>query len=168
MAICLHATTRRELLAASGVLFAWPFLPRLALAEGRDPRFLAIVLRGGLDGLAAVAPVGDPDWVRLRGDKGLAARRQAAGAAARCVLRAQSRDAAPAPAVQGWTGDDRACLSHALSRALAFRRPGRARKRPAAGPAAPIAAGFTARSAGSSRAGRVNPSRQLAPSRSAR
>ena len=30
-----------------------------------------IVLRGALDGLAAVAPVGDPDWVALRGDKAL-------------------------------------------------------------------------------------------------
>jgi uncharacterized protein (DUF1501 family) len=30
-----------------------------------------IVLRGALDGLAAVAPVGDPDWVGLRGDKAL-------------------------------------------------------------------------------------------------
>jgi hypothetical protein len=43
-----------------------------ARAEGRDPRFLVIVLRGGLDGLAVVAPVGDPDWRKLRGDKGLA------------------------------------------------------------------------------------------------
>src|SRR4051812_47115350 len=62
----LHAATRRELLIGSGVLFAWAFAPRLARAEGRDPRFLTIVLRGGLDGLAAVAPVGDPDWVKLR------------------------------------------------------------------------------------------------------
>jgi uncharacterized protein (DUF1501 family) len=46
-------------------------MPRAALAEGRDPRFLVIVLRGALDGLAAVAPVGDPDWLRLRGDKAL-------------------------------------------------------------------------------------------------
>ena len=30
-----------------------------------------IVLRGALDGLAAVAPVGDPDWAGLRGDKAL-------------------------------------------------------------------------------------------------
>lgn len=67
----LHAPTRRELLASSGVLFAWPFLPKLARAEGRDPRMLTIVLRGALDGLAAVAPVGDPDWVKLRGDKAL-------------------------------------------------------------------------------------------------
>jgi uncharacterized protein (DUF1501 family) len=69
MASSLHAPTRRELLAASGVLFAWPFLPKLARAEGRDPRLLAIVLRGALDGLSAVAPVGDPDWTKLRGDR---------------------------------------------------------------------------------------------------
>jgi len=67
----LHAPSRRELLLASGVLFAWAHVPRAARAEGRDPRFLVIVLRGALDGLATVAPVGDPDWVRLRGDKAL-------------------------------------------------------------------------------------------------
>jgi uncharacterized protein (DUF1501 family) len=32
---------------------------------------LVIVLRGALDGLGAVAPVGDPDWVPLRGDRAL-------------------------------------------------------------------------------------------------
>src|ERR1700688_3240974 len=67
----LHAPSRRELLLASGVLFAWAHLPKAAHAEGRDPRFLVIVLRGALDGLAAVPPVGDPDWARLRGDKAL-------------------------------------------------------------------------------------------------
>ena len=46
-----------------------PTCPKTARAEGRDPRFLVIVLRGALDGLAAVAPVGDPDYVALRGDK---------------------------------------------------------------------------------------------------
>jgi uncharacterized protein (DUF1501 family) len=71
MMVSPHAPTRRELLLASGVLFAWAHLPRAALAEGRDPRLLVVVLRGALDGLAAVAPVGDPDWVRLRGDKAL-------------------------------------------------------------------------------------------------
>jgi uncharacterized protein (DUF1501 family) len=68
----LHAPSRRELLLASGTLFAWAYMPKVALAEGRDPRLLVIVLRGALDGLAAVAPVGDPDWVALRGDRGLA------------------------------------------------------------------------------------------------
>jgi uncharacterized protein (DUF1501 family) len=67
----IHAPTRREMLLASGVLFAWAYLPKVALAEGRDPRFLVVVLRGALDGLSAVPPVGDPDWVRLRGDAAL-------------------------------------------------------------------------------------------------
>ena len=67
----LHAPTRRQLLLGSGTLFAWAYVPKLARAEGRDPRLLVIVLRGALDGLAAVAPVGDPDWVGLRGDQAL-------------------------------------------------------------------------------------------------
>ncbi len=66
-----HLSTRRELLLGSGALFAWAYMPRVAQAEGRDPRLLVIVLRGALDGLATVAPVGDPDWIRLRGDKAL-------------------------------------------------------------------------------------------------
>ena len=66
-----HTATRRELLLGSGALFAWAFVPKIARAEGRDPRLLTIVLRGALDGLAAVAPVGDPDWVKLRGDNAL-------------------------------------------------------------------------------------------------
>src|SRR2546421_2538487 len=67
----LHAPSRRELLLASGTLFAWAYLPKQARAEGRDPRFLVIVLRGALDGLATVAPVSDPNWIKLRGDKAL-------------------------------------------------------------------------------------------------
>src|ERR1700681_3899679 len=67
----LHTPSRRELMLASGVLFAWSYLPKAARAEGRDPRFLVVILRGALDGLATVAPVGDPDWIRLRGDKAL-------------------------------------------------------------------------------------------------
>ena len=67
----LQTPTRRELLLASGVMFAWALVPRVARAEGRDPRFLTVVLRGALDGLAVVAPVGDPDWIKLRGDQAL-------------------------------------------------------------------------------------------------
>src|ERR1700744_2227688 len=73
MTMNLHASSRREVLLGSGTLFAWTFLPKLAFAEGRDPRFLAIILRGALDGLATVAPVGDPDWAALRGDEALTA-----------------------------------------------------------------------------------------------
>ncbi|HEY4921083.1 MAG TPA: DUF1501 domain-containing protein [Xanthobacteraceae bacterium] len=71
MSINLHTPSRRELLTASGVLFAWPFLPKIARAEGRDPRLMVVVLRGALDGLALAAPVGDPDWIKLRGDRAL-------------------------------------------------------------------------------------------------
>jgi uncharacterized protein (DUF1501 family) len=71
MTMSPHAASRRQLLLASGTLFAWAHLPKLAQAEGRDPRFLTIILRGALDGLATVAPVGDADWVALRGDDAL-------------------------------------------------------------------------------------------------
>jgi uncharacterized protein (DUF1501 family) len=74
----LHPFTRRELLLGSGVLFAWMQCPRLARAEGRDPRLLTIVLRGALDGLAAVAPVGDPNWIALRGERALKLKGQTA------------------------------------------------------------------------------------------
>ncbi len=68
-----NCTLRRAVKCCSlqARLFAWAHLPKLAHAEGRDPRFLAIILRGALDGLATVAPVGDPDWVALRGDNAL-------------------------------------------------------------------------------------------------
>src|SRR5262245_15336382 len=71
MAQCRHLPSRRAALIGSGALFAWTQLPKLARAEGRDPRLLIIVLRGALDGLGAVAPVGDPDWIGLRGDRAL-------------------------------------------------------------------------------------------------
>jgi uncharacterized protein (DUF1501 family) len=67
----LHLPSRREALLGAGSLFAWSQMPKLARAEGRDPRMLVIVLRGALDGLGAVAPVGDPDWIGLRGDRAL-------------------------------------------------------------------------------------------------
>jgi uncharacterized protein (DUF1501 family) len=63
--------SRRAALLGSGALFAWTQIPKLARAEGRDPRLLVIVLRGALDGLGAVAPVGDPDWIGLRGERAL-------------------------------------------------------------------------------------------------
>ncbi|MGZ5875347.1 MAG: DUF1501 domain-containing protein [Bradyrhizobium sp.] len=71
MTLYRHMPSRREALLGSGALFAWSLMPRLARAEGRDPRLLVIVLRGALDGLGAVAPVGDPDWIGLRGDRAL-------------------------------------------------------------------------------------------------
>ena len=59
--------SRRAVLGASGALFAWAFMPRHALAaRGRDARFVTIILRGALDGLTAVPPLGDPDYEALR------------------------------------------------------------------------------------------------------
>ena len=34
----LHAPSRREAMLGAGALFAWSYAPRLARAEGRDPR----------------------------------------------------------------------------------------------------------------------------------
>ena len=60
--------SRRALLTGSGSCFAWAFMPRFAhAAGGRDMRLVTIVLRGALDGLSAVAPIGDPDYAGLHG-----------------------------------------------------------------------------------------------------
>ena len=65
--------SRRALLAGGGALFAWAWMPKFARAAGgRDPRLVTIILRGAMDGLSAVAPVGDPDYVALRAGIALA------------------------------------------------------------------------------------------------
>ncbi|WP_224545195.1 DUF1501 domain-containing protein [Mesorhizobium sp. CA16] len=61
--------SRRAVLMSGGALFAWAYLPRFArAADKRDPRLIVIVLRGALDGLSTVGPVGDPDYAGLHGD----------------------------------------------------------------------------------------------------
>jgi uncharacterized protein (DUF1501 family) len=66
------SASRRALLAATGGLFAWAYLPKFArAADARDPRLVVIILRGALDGLSAVAPVGDPDYSGLHGQLAL-------------------------------------------------------------------------------------------------
>lgn len=65
---------RREILCASlaaGVAAGGGLLASrvsLAAAGGGEQRFVLVLLRGALDGLAAVPPVGDPDYARLRGE----------------------------------------------------------------------------------------------------
>ena len=72
--------SRRAFLGSGAASLAlWSLMPRTALAGTRDPRLLVVVLRGGLDGLAAVAPVGDPDYARLRGDIALPTSGEGAG-----------------------------------------------------------------------------------------
>ena len=61
-------TTRRSLLLDGASFAAWAYLPKFArAADGRDPRMVMVILRGALDGLATVAPVGDPDYAALHG-----------------------------------------------------------------------------------------------------
>jgi len=63
-------TTRRRFLAATAGLAALP--AKLVMAQsGRpsspdDPRFVFVLLRGGMDGLSAVPAVGDPDFAAAR------------------------------------------------------------------------------------------------------
>ena len=61
--------SRRQLLLGGGaLLFTSAFNPRLASAQSRDPRFVVMILRGALDGLSAVPPVGDPAYASHRQD----------------------------------------------------------------------------------------------------
>jgi len=62
-----HVFSRRGFLVTGGALVAWTHMPKAAqAAAGRDPRFVFINLRGALDGLAAVAPYGDPAYEKIR------------------------------------------------------------------------------------------------------
>ena len=67
------STSRRALLLGGASFAAWAYLPKFArAADGRDPRLIVVILRGALDGLATVAPTGDPDYAGLHGSIALA------------------------------------------------------------------------------------------------
>jgi uncharacterized protein (DUF1501 family) len=74
-----NVSRRSFLHGGAASLSLWSLLPKAAIADSRDPRLLLVVLRGGLDGLAAVAPIGDPDYARLRGDMALPTSGEGAG-----------------------------------------------------------------------------------------
>ena len=63
------ALDRRSLLAGSLVLGAGSLaMPRIAFAQGTGSRnLLFVLLRGAADGMAMLAPVGDPGFAALRG-----------------------------------------------------------------------------------------------------
>lgn len=65
--------TRRMFLGTTGSFVAWAQIPGIARAAGRDPRFVVVILRGALDGLAAVPPIGDPAYATIRGDMAVGA-----------------------------------------------------------------------------------------------
>lgn len=59
--------SRRTLLAVGGAALAVPALAYGQSAALRQKKLVVFILRGGMDGLAVVAPVGDPDYPRVRG-----------------------------------------------------------------------------------------------------
>lgn len=76
----LSSLSRRKVLCGFSASLGAAFLPQAASAAGaRDPRFIVIILRGALDGLAAAPPVGDKDYALLRGPLALTASGERAG-----------------------------------------------------------------------------------------
>ena len=66
--------TRRSLLATSATLtLLAPFARFATAAPSPDARFVLAILRGGLDGLAAVPPYAEPQYASLRGPLALSA-----------------------------------------------------------------------------------------------
>jgi len=62
----LDAFSRRRFLAATGALAASAALPNVLFAHtGGSSRLVVVILRGALDGLAAVPPHADPDYSAL-------------------------------------------------------------------------------------------------------
>lgn len=69
MSFITQAISRRRFLESSLFAGATSMLAsRLVLANAStDARFVFVLLRGALDGLSAVPPIGDPDYAALRG-----------------------------------------------------------------------------------------------------
>ena len=70
-----YDTLDRRRFLATATAAALPLVGRLAVARAAAPpdaRFAFVLLRGALDGLAAVPPWGDPDYRRLRGEIAIA------------------------------------------------------------------------------------------------
>ncbi|MGD2133488.1 MAG: DUF1501 domain-containing protein [Maricaulaceae bacterium] len=63
---------RRHVLALSGGVATWTLMGAPAHAQDASRPLVVVILRGGLDGLAAVAPYGDSRYRALRGELALA------------------------------------------------------------------------------------------------
>lgn len=76
-------TTRRRFLLSTGALAATAALPNVLFAHtGGSARLVVVILRGALDGLAAVPPYADPDYAGLHRELAIAAPGVADGALA--------------------------------------------------------------------------------------
>ena len=58
---------RRRFLAAAAALATAPTLSFAGIAAGDGPRFVVVILRGGMDGLGAAPAIGDPAFAAARG-----------------------------------------------------------------------------------------------------
>ncbi|MDP9084941.1 MAG: hypothetical protein M3N50_14445, partial [Pseudomonadota bacterium] len=77
------ALTRRRFLSSAGALAATAALPNVLFAHtGGSARLVVVILRGALDGLAAVPPYGDPNYAALHRDLAIASPGAADGALA--------------------------------------------------------------------------------------
>ena len=75
--------TRRRFLSSSGALAAYAAIPNALFAStGGSARLVVVILRGALDGLAAVPPYADPDYAGLHRDLAIGAPSTADGALA--------------------------------------------------------------------------------------
>jgi uncharacterized protein (DUF1501 family) len=74
---------RRRFLTGAGALAASAALPNVLFAHtGSSARLVVVILRGALDGLAAVPPYGDPDYAALHRELAIAPPGSADGALA--------------------------------------------------------------------------------------
>ena len=72
---------RRRFLLSSGALAASAAMPKVLFAQtGGSARLVVVILRGALDGLAAVPPYADPDYAQLHRELAIAAPGVADGA----------------------------------------------------------------------------------------
>jgi uncharacterized protein (DUF1501 family) len=72
----MNGMRRREFLSLSALAAGGAFLTSSVAfgdVSARNSRFVLVILRGALDGLAAVPPYADPDYARLRGEAALRA-----------------------------------------------------------------------------------------------
>src|SRR3984957_20137429 len=76
-------SSRRRFLIGAGALAATATIPNALFAyTGGSSRLVVVILRGALDGLAAVPPYGDPDYASLHRELAIAAPGAADGALA--------------------------------------------------------------------------------------
>jgi uncharacterized protein (DUF1501 family) len=76
-------TSRRRFLLSAGALAASAALPSVVFAKtGGSARLVVVILRGALDGLAAVPPYADPNYAQLHRELAIAAPGAAGGALA--------------------------------------------------------------------------------------